>query len=275
MPLNETQVTQYEAEGYLCPIDVFPADEALSLRSELEALEKECSGIADREAMLKNNSNWVIPWFDRLSRTPVIVNAVSSILGPDLLALSIDLFIKEPHTDKFISWHQDLHYWGLDSDEEVTAWLALSPATPESGCMRFVPGSHRTVVEHRDTFGDDNMLSRGQELSVEVDEYKAVYAALQPGQMSLHHGRMFHASTANRTDDRRIGIAMRYISPNVSRESAGAKMGASLVKGEDRRGNFDLVEPPSKAFESAAMENWLRLRQIEEEILFDGARKAG
>ena len=90
-----------------------------------------------------------------------------------------------------MSWHQDLTYRGMgETDHEVTAWVALSPATEASGCMRFVPGSHRqSIVEHTDTFAGDNLLSRGQEIAVEVDENDAVAAVLRPGQMSLHHGR--------------------------------------------------------------------------------------
>ena len=96
----------------------------------------------------------------------------------------------------------------------VTAWVALSPSTPESGCMRVVPGTHkREVVPHQDTFGAQNMLSRGQEIAVEVDEDHAVDLVLQPGQMSLHHVKIFHGSRQNRAKDRRLGFAIRYLPP--------------------------------------------------------------
>lgn len=274
MTLTAEQVAEYENNGYLLPIDIFSSDEASQFRTELEAIEKRASNSPEQNAAIRNDSNWVVPFFDELTRTPAIVDAVSSILGPDVLVLSVDLFIKEAKTKKFISWHQDLHYWGLDSDEEVTAWLALSPATPESGCMRYLPGSHKTIAEHKDTFADSNMLSRGQEIAVEVDESKTVYVELQPGQMSLHHGRMFHASTANRSDDRRIGIAMRFVTPAMSRAKQGDKLGAMLVRGEDRFGNFELAERPKAEFEPAAMATWKRLRAVKENVLFDGIEQA-
>ena len=274
MSISPSQIERYHDEGYLCPIDVFSRSAADRLRSEFETLEMSVASDPDRRAMLKSKSNWVLPFFDDLSRTPAILDAVSSVLGPDILALSVDLFVKEAKTDHFISWHQDLHYWGLDSDDEVTAWLALSPATRDSGCMRFVPGSHKTIVEHKDTFAADNMLSRGQEVAVEVDESKAVFDELQPGQMSLHHGRMFHASNANRSNDRRIGISMRFVKPSMGRASDGDKFGAMLVRGEDHYGHFDLVNPPTQAFDPAAMNNWERLRKVQEAILYKGATKS-
>ena len=130
------------------------------------------------------------------------LDAIESILGPDLLLWSCEYFIKEANSRNMVSWHQDLTYWGMDgSDHEVTAWVALSPATEHSGCMKFVAGSHReSLVPHTDTFADNNLLSRGQEIAVEVDEEDATIAALKPGQMSLHHGRMFHASGPNTTN---------------------------------------------------------------------------
>src|SRR5712691_10644265 len=85
--------------------------------------------------------------------------------------------------------------------------------------MRMVPGTHREQVAHRDTFAPDNLLSRGQEVMVDVDEAKAVDIVLHPGEMSLHHVRMFHGSPPNRSDDRRIGYAIRYISRRASGRS--------------------------------------------------------
>ncbi|MGB1238859.1 MAG: phytanoyl-CoA dioxygenase family protein, partial [Pseudomonadales bacterium] len=165
---------------------------------------------------------------------PAIIETVSRILGDDILVWACEFIIKEAHTDKHISWHQDLTYWGMASDsQQLTAWLALSEASPESGCMRFLPGSHTAQVAHRDTFASDNILSRGQEVAVEVDERHDVCAALKPGQMSLHHGLMFHASGPNVTDDRRIGIAIRYITPTLKSTRHSTDF-AMLVAGANR-----------------------------------------
>lgn len=274
MKLSATQRAGFGRDGYLCPLRVMTEDEAKALRGRLEALEKAVHDDPDRMAILRNDSNWVIPMFDEIARQPGILDAVESVLGPDILALHVDLFVKEPGSPKFISWHQDLHYWGLDSDNEVTAWLALSPATRRSGCMRFVPGSHLASIEHRDTYAGDNMLTRGQQADITVDEDRTVWAELQPGEISLHHGRILHASCANESDDRRIGVAVRYVSPEMSMADKSVRIGASLVRGRDEFGNFELVDAPEGEFESAAMKTWRRLREIEESILYAGADRA-
>jgi ectoine hydroxylase-related dioxygenase (phytanoyl-CoA dioxygenase family) len=174
-------------------------------------------------------------------------------------------FNKEARTDDFISWHQDITYWGLEQEGEVvTAWVALSPSTPASGCMRVVPGTHlREVVPHADTFGEHNMLSRGQEIAVEVDEDHAVDLVLQPGEMSLHHVKMFHGSRHNASADRRIGFAIRYLPPHV-RQQAGAADSATLVRGEDRHGNFELEPVPAHdlAADAVAYHQMVRDRRV-------------
>ena len=167
------------------------------------------------------------------------------MIGRDLLVWGCSLFIKEPNTPSIVSWHQDLTYWGLDDANEVTAWVALSPSTPESGAMRYIPGSHRhAIVAHIDTFHEDNLLSRGQEIAVDVDESEAVTVVLRPGEATFHHGRLFHASGPNTSSDRRIGVAIRYIDPAMQQVDGQMPL-ARLVAGTDRFGNFRLTERPS------------------------------
>ncbi len=71
-------------------------------------------------------------------------------------------------------------------------------------------------IPHRDTFAQDNLLTRGQEIMVEVDESGAVPLVLRPGEMSLHHVRLVHGSPPNPSGDRRIGFAIRYVRTRVS-----------------------------------------------------------
>ena len=94
---------------------------------------------------------------------PAILDVVEGILGPDILVYAAEFFVKEPRTTHVVTMHQDLTYWGLGAiDGMVTAWLALSPATPASGCMDFVRASHKNpILPHEDTFDENNLLSRG------------------------------------------------------------------------------------------------------------------
>ncbi|MBO6560639.1 MAG: phytanoyl-CoA dioxygenase family protein [Nisaea sp.] len=259
----------FARDGFVCPITVMSPAEAAGYRRQLEASEAEYGADKTFRKMLRRYPNLVLPFIDEITRRPEITDVVAEILGPDLLVLDAPFFIKEANTKSFVSWHQDLHYWGLESEEEVTAWVALSPATAESGCMRFVAGSQNRRVDHRDTYAEDNLLTRGQELAVEVDEREATDAALEPGQMSIHHGRVFHASHPNRTDDRRIGLAIRYI-PARARQTEGGNMAAMLVRGEDRYGNFHACRPPTGLMTEADIAHWTEIAGARNKVMLGG-----
>jgi len=264
----------YARDGFVFPVDILTEAEALSLRQDLEQAEAETANDPDRLAMVRGYPARLLPSFDALVRHPKMVAAAAAVLGPDILVWGSGLFIKEANTPSYVSWHQDLTYWGLDKVEEVTVWVALSPATRGSGCMRFIPGTHRTdIVPHRDSFAKDNLLTRGQELEVDVDESQAVDVVLKPGQASVHHGHLFHASGPNATDDRRIGAAIRYIAPSM-RARSGPETEVTLVAGEDRFGHFTLVPAPTERLAEADFAAVARDRRIRERVLFDGAEEA-
>src|SRR4029078_3257632 len=123
----------------------------------------------------------------------------------------------------------------------------------ESGCVRVIPGTHMVdQVAHVETRAAKNMLTRGQEIAVEVDERQAVAMQLRPGEMSLHHIRTFHSSEPNRSKDRRIGFAIRYI-PTRIRQTQMAGDSATLVRGVDRFGHFTLEQTPSADFDAQAV----------------------
>ena len=271
--LTSRQLDAYHRDGFLSPVDVLTERDAAQALRELEAAEARVRGDAALALAVKQRSNYVLPHVDRLTRAPAILDAVASILGEDLLVWGCSLFAKPARSDAFVSWHQDLHYWGLDADEEVTAWLALSPASVESGCMRFIPGSHCSVAAHRDTFAESNLLSRGQELAVEVDEAHAVDAPLRPGQASLHHGRTFHASHPNRSAQRRVGLAIRYITPRMAQQS-GDKALATLVRGSDSYGHFELFAGPRGVLTAPDLEVVRRALEINRRINYRGAAQA-
>ena len=240
--LDKTDVARYREDGYLRPIPVIPAKEAAQLRAELEDIEDTWLA-ADLPHPLNTykrvNSHCVIPMAHRVAADSRVLDVIEGILGPDILIWSVEFFIKEPQTKSIVSMHQDLTYWGFGAvDQLLTAWIALSPATEASGCMNFVRGSHKNpILPHEDTYDKDNLLSRGQEIQVDVAPEDKVPAELQPGQMSLHHGLMIHGSGPNVTDDRRIAVAIRYCTPQIAQQVA-QKDYAILARGADRTGNF-------------------------------------
>lgn len=275
--LSADQVTAYQEDGFLFPLQVFPAEEARGFRAGFEALEQRyADGGLPRPLgrYLRVNAHIVIPLAAQIASDPRVLDRVESILGPDLLVWSAELFIKEPQTPHIVSWHQDLTYWGLgETDQELTAWIALSPATVKSGCMRFVAGSHKQRIQpHNDTFSDDNLLSRGQEIAVVVNEDDASNVILEPGQLSLHHGRMFHASGPNQSDDRRIGVAVRFVTPEV-RQMVAERDYAMLVRGADPKGNMRPVAPPKEPFDPPALDFYEAVLADQATALSQGAKK--
>lgn len=263
----------YDRDGFVCPIDVLSSASTLALRADLEAAEAELAGDPEKLKLLRSYPDRLLPSFDELIRHETLISAATAALGPDLMVWSAGLFIKEARSPKIVSWHQDLTYWGLDDAQETTLWFALSPASQDSGCMRFVPGSHKQrIVPHVDTFADDNLLSRGQEIAVDVNEADAVAAALRPGQASMHHGHLFHASGPNSTDDRRIGAAIRYIVPEMKQKSGGRPL-VALVKGEDRFNHFTIAGSPKGRLSESDFEMCRKDAKLRNKLLFEGVEK--
>ncbi len=248
--LSQGQIEQFWKDGYLFPLPALSREEAGRCRAALETFEAANGGpIASN---LRHKVHLIFTWARDLVRNPRVLDAVEDLLGPDILCWSSGFFIKEAETAGYVSWHQDATYWGLDKDDVVTAWVALSEVTPETGPMQVIPGSHLwPQMDHRDTYHENNLLSRGQEIAVEVDETQAQSMPMHLGQMSLHHVKLAHASQPNRSKDRRIGFAIRYLPPSVRQTLV--RDSATLVRGEDRFGYYDLEPAPAHDCDEAAM----------------------
>ena len=233
--LTPDQVQSFHDNGFHFPVRVFEPAEARRLRARFES-------IADLTSPLDATGlQGLHGWVWDLVHDPRIVEPVQQLLGPDLLLWSADLIVKEPGDERFYSYHQDCNYWGLKPHDILTAWVALSDAGPSAGPMSFVPGSHREALTHEDTSDRLNMLSRGQTIPG-LSHQDSVLAPLETGEMSLHHVGLAHASRPNRSDDLRIGLALRFMAPHV-RQTKGEDS-ATLISGEDRYGHFTFCPRP-------------------------------
>jgi hypothetical protein len=273
--LSPQQLTRYRTDGFLFPLDLLDAqqlDHALNQLQRVETSFIPTKLTKNVSQYLRINAQVLFPFVYAIARLPKMLDRVESILGPNLLIYSAELFIKEPQTPKIVSWHQDLTYWGLgETGEELTAWVALSDVTVESGCMRFMPGSHKqAIMPHRDTFDEHNLLSRGQEIAVDIDENDAVIVELKPGQVSFHHGHMFHASGPNQSNNRRIGVAIRYLTPEV-KQQFGERDYAMMARGVDNGGNWIHITPPSVNFDTSNMALYNQIREQQARILMHDA----
>lgn len=266
--LTEDQVAQYRRDGYVSPVRALTEEEALAYRRKFEAYEAANDGWY---ALSKGQKLYLLQtWTRDLVSHPAVLDAVEDILGPDLLVWGCSLFVKDARDPGFVSWHQDATYWGLDKPDVATAWIALSPATVEAGCMKIIPASHKwEQKDHRDTLDENNLLTRGQELAVDVDEADAVHMPLNPGEVSLHHVLLAHASEPNTTDDRRIGLAVRFTAPHV-RQAKAEGDSAWLVRGEDTYGNFHPETPPENDMDEAALAEYARIMKFRQGVLYQG-----
>lgn len=233
--LTQAQVDQFRTQGFVPRIRVFSPERAAEIRAELERYERSSGGPLRGE--LRHKSHLLFRFLSDVVHDTRVVDAIEDLYGPDLLCWSSNFFIKEARTPAYVSWHQDSTYWGLSSPDVVTAWIALTPSNADNGAMAVIPGTHTMdQVPHRDTFADANLLTRGQEVAVDVDPASASRLDLEPGEMSLHHVRLIHGSPPNPSDGRRIGFAIRYI-PTSVRQLHGNDS-ATLVRGVDRFNSF-------------------------------------
>lgn len=268
--LTDADVAQYHRDGFYFPIRILSEADAALCERKLRALEAREGGTISRKTNMK--PHLLVPWLEDLVRHPKVLDAVEDIIGPNILAWGSGFFTKGAHDPSFVSWHQDSTYWGLSKPEIVTAWIAFTPSTVQSGCMKVMPGTHGDQLEHKDTFDERNLLSRGQEIQVEVDESKAVDIVLQPGEISLHHVRLIHGSSPNQADHRRIGYAIRYIPTHV-RQLTPVRDSAMLVRGVDTFGYFDRDPSPKSEFDPAAVAYHADLVDRQTKILYAGAEK--
>ena len=181
------------------------------------------------------------------------LGSASSVIGPNILCWSSSLFVKEPMDPAFVAWHQDSHYWGLEPDDVVSAWVAFAPSTIENGAMQVVPGSHKApqFPHVKSPDGSANMLFTHEEIAVDVDAAQGVSLLLDEGQMSLHHVKIVHGSPPNRSPARRYGYAIRYVAPHVRQR--GDKPYATLVRGRDAFGHFKHDPVPTRDFDPAVL----------------------
>ncbi len=270
--LSSEAVRFYEKNGYYSAIRVLPAEEMAGYYDHMQAFA--AARPEDAKRAFGPKCQLLFPALYDLVAHDGILDPVESIMGPNILCWGAGFFNKNAGDSAIVSWHQDSTYWGLEPMDIVSAWVAFTPSTVESGCMRVVPGTHvGGQLEHVDTFAEHNLLSRGQEVAAKVNENEAVDVELQPGEMSLHHVRIVHGSGPNRSDLPRFGFAVRYIPTHV--RQLGGRTTAQLVRGVDEYRHFDPEPRPSADFADDALAFHAEATSRVERILYEGASKAG
>jgi len=266
--LNEGQIRQYVEQGWVSPIDVLTSDQAFECRLRLEEWEQMRGG--KLPAHERSSAHILFPWIDDLMRNGKILDAVEDLIGPNILCWNSVFWIKEAESESYVGWHQDLEYWGLSNSEVVSIWVAISDASEASGCMSVIPGSHKEIMAHDETYESKNLLSRGQELRIDISRRSIVSMPLKAGQVSFHNVRTAHGSGPNTTGDRRIGLSFHYM-PTYTEQTLSEWDSASLVRGVDKYNNFEHCPRPRKPLDSSSVEFHKLASDAMREIIYKGA----
>ncbi|GAA4343613.1 phytanoyl-CoA dioxygenase family protein [Pigmentiphaga soli] len=253
--LAQEQVDRYRHDGFLFPLPALDAEEAHGYLGLLDRIEAH----AGSSLSLPANGQWrssphiYLPEFDRLVRDPRILDVIEDLLGPDLLVFTSTFFIKEAGSATFAAWHQDSTYFGLAPHEHVTAWLALSDASAQAGCMEVLSSHGQPRQMHHAAARLANSINgAGQAIVEPLDDSQGVLMELKAGEFSLHNTLCPHRSSPNRSSHRRVGFGISYIPAHVTTVGSH-RLHALLVRGQDKWGHFDLLPPPDGAFTPAGL----------------------
>ena len=245
--LSNQQLEDYYKFGFVTPIKVLSASRAAQCLRSLEKHEIDRGFTFTREERRK--PHLLYKELDALAHHTAVLDVIQDLIGPDILVVSSTLFIKEPHTTGYIGWHQDATYWSLCPMKVVTAWIALSASHRDNGCVQMARGSHLGgSLPHVETDDEDNVLSRRQNILEGIDKSQIADIVLAPGEMSVHDFNIAHGSGPNPGDKRRVGFAIRYISPAL-RQTAGPAMSACVARGVDDYHHFDPEPRPTRDFD--------------------------
>jgi ectoine hydroxylase-related dioxygenase (phytanoyl-CoA dioxygenase family) len=234
--LTQAQINDYREKGYVGPVGVLSLDEARRYRAGLEDFERRSGRKLDYPE--RSKSYLLFDWADAIVHHKAVLDAVEDLIGPDILVYHLTMHIKEPGSAGRVIWHQDDDYFHLSPAEHVTAWVALSDATEESGCMRMVPGRHKAgPLPHIEDPQPDHIIRLGKGIHGVFSDTDGEPVPVPAGSMSLHHTHTPHSSPPNRGRDRRIGVGISYIPTHV-RPLTEPRNSALLVRGVDRFGHF-------------------------------------
>ena len=270
--LNVEQLEDYENHGFVSPIDVLTLEEAIKIKEEIEYIEKKWPD--ELIGLGRNNVHYISPIFDQVCHNSKILDAVESIIGKDILVGGTTLFIKDPDKKGFVSWHQDAKYIGFEPHNWVTAWLAITDANEENGCMRMWSGSHKEKIKkHKDTFNENNLLTRGQTVQ-NVPLEDTTPNILKAGQLSLHHPMIVHGSGSNKSNSRRIGFVIQsYIGTNV--DQVIGKVYVQQARGKDNFKYHEHTKRPSKLMSKEDINIRTKANKELSKIFYNDAKKQG
>lgn len=219
--LDTEQIQTFENDGYLVVRSLINLDDLMQLRSEYN---KVISGeltvpvwgddhVSGKVVQLANPSQHLKHW----QRHSYFINALAvarQLMGDDVQYGYDQIIMKPAYWDAPTHWHQDAGYWKKPgaNTRGITCWLAIYDVPVESGCMQFIPGSHKGELQQHFSVADRSEINSA--LATTVDESLAVPAPLRAGDASFHHCRTLHYTSGNQTDKPRCGLITHFYPPS-------------------------------------------------------------
>ena len=206
--LTQAQIDEYHTDGYTVPDYRLPESMLADIREAHDRLLERHPEFSDYcPALLAFD-----PWFLNVARTPEILDMVEQLIGGNFALWNSSFFAKPARVGSKTPWHQDGAYWPIRPLATCSVWIAVDDSTVENGCLRFIPGSHRSQALGEHEHNPAKGLSLPLELEAsEFDEGTAVDMVLEAGQISLHDVFLAHGSEPNNSSKPRRGMTLRYM----------------------------------------------------------------
>jgi ectoine hydroxylase-related dioxygenase (phytanoyl-CoA dioxygenase family) len=247
--LTKQEIAFFHQNGYLGPIAACSPDEMVMIRAEIERDVLATNGPNPKNKFQSRHMDQPVVY--NLATCPAILERMKCLYGQDLILWATFFFVKEPG-GKEIPWHQDLNYWPLEPVINISAWIAIDPATIENSCVRIIPGSHKKVLPH--TGSPDGMAFQEMADPKFFDASQAINMELKPGEFFLFNEKLLHQSEPNRSQKRRIGMTVRVTVPFVKLEQDSPPLHpgheALLIAGKDCMEFNRLGKPPLRKLKS-------------------------
>lgn len=231
-------VAQYERDGFAIFRNVIDSDLVAEADEHVRWLVAKYPDLRPEHLhhpLMRDDAFWV-----RLVGDERLLDIAQLFLGPDIALFTAHYICKPAGDGQPVLWHQDGAYWNLEPMDALTLWLAVDQTTPENGCLRMIPGSHRIPLECPELRTDTpNMLfSSASDSLVQkmIDSGEVVEITLNPGDVSIHHPHILHCSGPNTSPNRRCGLDMGFIRPTTRITNSGLYLDPILLRGRATAG---------------------------------------
>lgn len=241
---NDAQlVERFRADGYVALPGFLNAQEVTSLCEHVERFVRDIApqmpaeqvfyeDKADRTSLKQLQQMFEYDAFFRsMMFGSRFEKLASTLLQTEVRGVNMQYFNKPPGISQPTPPHQDGYYFMLEPSEAVTMWLALEDVDEETGCVRYVNGSHLLGLRpHRQT--QTLGFSQGiLDFGTKADVSNEVPFPAKPGDLLVHHALTIHRADKNRSTTRsRKALGFIYYSADATESPQKKQRQAALVE---------------------------------------------